>query len=74
MNRRLALVMGGDQSGWDLTQLLRPPGTHNHKYEDTPLIVLREMRDEAYDPEDLDRLLPPALTEKLTEVQKARRP
>lgn len=73
-NRRLALAMGGDPSGWDLTQLLRPPGTHNHKYECTPLVVLREMRDEVYDPEELDRLLPPALTEKLTEVQKARRP
>src|SRR5919107_1014722 len=31
LNRRLAMVMGADRSGWDLTQLLRPSGTHNHK-------------------------------------------
>lgn len=58
LNRRLALAMGGDRSGWDLTQLLRPPGTHNHKYSDAPLVVLREITDAAYDPDELDRLLP----------------
>lgn len=41
LNRRLALAMGGDRSGWDLTQLLRPPETRNHKYIDAPLVVLR---------------------------------
>jgi hypothetical protein len=25
---------GSDKSGWDLTQLLRVPGTYNHKYQD----------------------------------------
>jgi hypothetical protein len=61
LNRRLALAMGADRSGWDLTQLLRPPGTHNHKYHDTPLVVLREMTNVTYDPDELDRLLPPLL-------------
>lgn len=32
LNKRLAYAMGADKSGWDLTQLLRPPGTRNHKY------------------------------------------
>lgn len=31
---------GADVSGWDLTQLLRVPGTPNHKYEDKPLVNL----------------------------------
>jgi RepB DNA-primase from phage plasmid len=34
LNRRIAYAIGADKSGWDLGQLLRPPGTHNHKYVD----------------------------------------
>jgi RepB DNA-primase N-terminal domain len=59
LNRRLALVMGADRSGWDLTQLLRPPGTHNYKYADAPLVRVLELRDERQSPYELDRLLPP---------------
>jgi hypothetical protein len=59
LNRRLALVMGGDKAGWDLTQLLRPPGTPNFKYEHAPLVRLLKLRDMRYDPMELDRLLPP---------------
>ncbi len=58
LNRRLALAMGADVSGWDLTQLLRPPGTHNHKYKNAPLVRLGEMSRVQYDPSELDRLLP----------------
>ena len=58
MNRRLALAMGGDKAGWDLTQLLRPPGTRNYKYTDAPPVRLLELKDERYDPRELDRLLP----------------
>jgi hypothetical protein len=32
LNKRLAYAMGADNTGWDLTQLLRPPGTKNQKY------------------------------------------
>jgi hypothetical protein len=63
LNRRMALAMGGDKAGWDLTQLLRPPGTRNYKYADAPLVRLLKLRDEHYDPMELDRLLPP-LTQK----------
>lgn len=59
LNRRLALTMGADASGWDLTQLLRPPGTHNHKYENAPLVRLGETSGVRYDPAELDRLLLP---------------
>ena len=32
INRRLTYYLGADNSGWDCTQVLRPPGTLNHKY------------------------------------------
>jgi hypothetical protein len=50
--------MGGDKAGWDLTQLLRPPGTPNFKYASAPLVRLLELVDERHDPEELHRLLP----------------
>src|SRR5919112_703866 len=59
LNRRLAMVMGADRSGWDLTQLLRPSGPHNHKYANAPLVRVLELRDERHSPYELDRLLPP---------------
>jgi len=59
LNRRLALAMGADKSGWDLTQLLRPPATPNHKYANAPLVRVLELKDERHCPDELDRLLPP---------------
>lgn len=59
LNRRLAYAMGADKSGWDLTQLLRPPGTKNYKYGDAPVVELEDLADVAYDAGELDRLLPP---------------
>ncbi len=32
VNRRLTYYFRADNSGWDCTQVLRPPGTLNHKY------------------------------------------
>ena len=58
LNRRLAYVLGADKSGWDLTQLLRPPGTKNRKYPDTPAVEIEELEKNAHDAGDLDRLLP----------------
>ncbi len=37
-NRRLANALRADHTGWDLTQLLRVPGTSNRKYPDQPLV------------------------------------
>ena len=75
LNRRLALAMGGDRSGWDLTQLLRPPGTRNHKYPDAPLVALRELRPgAAHDPDELDRILPPVPVGEPREAGHAHRP
>jgi hypothetical protein len=32
LNRRLSYSIGADKGGWDLTQVLRIPGTRNYKY------------------------------------------
>src|SRR5215204_1590208 len=60
LNKRLAHKIGADPSGFDLTQLLRVPGTVNHKYPDRPVVeplALDGGRD--YPVGDLDRILPP---------------
>jgi hypothetical protein len=46
---------GCDTSGWDLTQLLRVPGTKNHKYSGTPVVELEWEIPGAYDLADFDR-------------------
>ncbi len=59
LNRRLAAVIGADPSGFDLTQLLRVPGTTNHKYADTPQVnILGLEGSRSYNAADLDELLP----------------
>jgi hypothetical protein len=58
LNRRLAAALGADPSGWDLTQLLRVPGTHNHKYPDAPPVELVAARSIAYPVALLDVVLP----------------
>jgi predicted transcriptional regulator len=39
-SRRIAYDIGADRSGWDLTQLLRVPLTHNFKYDPASFIKL----------------------------------
>ncbi len=63
LNMRLAYAMGADKSGWDLTQLLRPPGTPNFKYESAPMVRLLELADARHDSAEFDRLLPPLAEE-----------
>ena len=36
LNKKLAYANGADRSGWDITQVLRIPGSRNHKYADSP--------------------------------------
>jgi hypothetical protein len=43
LNRRWALAFGADRSGYDLTQLLRVPGTPNRKYPDFPTVRLAQI-------------------------------
>ena len=61
LNRRLLVAVGADRSGWDLSQLLRPPGTRNRKYEDAPTVRLLELDlGVGYHPRELEIALPPA--------------
>ena len=51
LNQALSYALGADYGGWDLTQVLRLPGTRNWKYKDTPLIqLLWYHEDMVYDP------------------------
>lgn len=36
LNKQLAYSVGADHGGWDITQVLRIPGTRNHKYPEAP--------------------------------------
>lgn len=40
LNRSLTYYMGSDKGGWDLSQVLRIPGTFNHKYSSKPEVKL----------------------------------
>lgn len=49
LNRDLAYQIGADKGGWDLTQVLRVPGTFNHKYEEKPIVRYIKRDGEPYD-------------------------
>jgi hypothetical protein len=38
LNRRLTYFIGADKGGWDMTQVLRVPGTTNYKYQSFPRV------------------------------------
>lgn len=40
LSKRIAYTDGADKGGWDLTQVLRIPGTINYKYESKPPVSL----------------------------------
>jgi hypothetical protein len=58
LNRRLAYAMSADLAGWDLTQLLRVPGTRNRKYHDAPVVELAHLSGDSHDPAELAATLP----------------
>jgi hypothetical protein len=59
LNRRIAAATDADPSGFDLSQLLRVPGTVNHKYKDRPVVRLVGINNEhEYVPADLHNSLP----------------
>ena len=63
LNQRLTRAIGADPSGYDLTQVLRPPGTTSYKRA-APFVVRLVHLDAArtVDPDELARLLPPLPT------------
>jgi hypothetical protein len=50
--------MAGDIWGWDLTQLLRVPGTRNRKYPDAAVVELALLSGDLYDPTEFAASLP----------------
>jgi hypothetical protein len=74
LNRRLAYAMGADLSGWDLTQLLRVPGTRNRKYPHAPVVELAHLSEDQYDPADLAASLPRARATREPKAARSRRP
>lgn len=54
LNRALTYALSADRGGWDLTQVLRLPGTRNFKYPDAPRVELLWHRpDVSYDPKEV---------------------
>ena len=71
-NRRLSRAIWADPSGWDLGQLLRPPGTRNRKYRPAPSVRLLKLAGDHYHPRELDLALP---SEEVQEVMsRSKRP
>lgn len=59
LNRRLTHFLGADPGGWDLTQLLRCPGTRNYKYASQPRVRVLWDDGDTYSIKRIDKLLPP---------------
>lgn len=58
LSRRIAYADGGDHSGWDLTQVLRLPGTKNYKYPSAPDVRLLWAKSRAYSVEEVKGAYP----------------
>ena len=58
LNRRLTYAIGADHGGWDLTQVLRIPGTLNYKYESTPRVRLLWQDGPQHHSEEIEKKLP----------------
>jgi P4 family phage/plasmid primase-like protien len=59
LSRRLTYAIGADKGKWALATLLRPPHTRNHKRaEPSPVAVVGFDAGRAWDPDELDRILP----------------
>jgi len=52
-NKAMSYSVGADKGGWDLTQVLRVPGTINHKYEPTQKTRALWFKTHEYNLEDL---------------------
>jgi hypothetical protein len=63
LNEGIIEAIGSDASGYDLTQLLRVPGTRNYKYPDAPTVRVLKASHEAYSPAALERAFPPPAEE-----------
>lgn len=53
VNRGIASLLGADMSGWDAGQVLRVPGTVNHKYKRKPRGKILRASKATHNPQDL---------------------
>ena len=58
LNKRLTYHLRADPGGWDITQVLRVPGTTNYKYTSTPKVKLLWADGDSYLVSDLSKRLP----------------
>lgn len=58
LNRRMSYGVGADKSGWDVTQVLRVPGTTNYKYHSMPRVKIMWTDGPEYKLSDLNKKLP----------------
>lgn len=59
MSKRIAYADGADKGGWDVTQVLRLPGTKNYKYPSTPDVHLLWAKRVAYSVDEILAAYPP---------------
>lgn len=58
LNRRLTYYIGADKGGWDITQVLRMPGTMNHKYDSKPRVKIKWTDGPSYKVDELEERIP----------------
>jgi DNA repair protein RadA/Sms len=58
LNRRLTYHVGADPGGWDLTQVLRYPGTRNYKYRAQPKVRTLWKDGPTYSTRSIEKHLP----------------
>lgn len=58
LNRRLTYFVDADHGGWDLTQVLRFPGTRNYKYKSQPKVRTLWKDGRTYSLKGIERYLP----------------
>lgn len=59
LNRRLTYHVEADHGGWDLTQVLRFPGTKNYKYKSQPRVRTLWKDGKTWKTATLEKFLPP---------------
>jgi hypothetical protein len=62
--KRMAYAEGADKGGWDVTQVLRIPGTRNFKYPSGPPVELLWISDSSYSVNDFHFAYPAVAAEK----------
>jgi hypothetical protein len=59
LSKRIAYAEGADKGGWDVTQVLRIPGSRNHKYKSAPPVKLLWARRSTYSTNEIKASYPP---------------